>query len=483
MNSPPQHVDWIRFNKPAKNCIDVLLPTITKIVNLSLSNGHFPDSLKCAHITPLFKKGKVCKNDLKSYRPIANLKFLAKTIERVCSKQIQNYLRNNKLLGEKQSAYRAHHSTETALLRVYSDCFSLLTRQEAILVLLDYSAAFDTINHDIFFQLLQNRYGVPSNALCWFKSYFTNRSQAVVVNDCIPNVHKPVGGVPQGSVMGPLSFTMYTSPVEDIIKAHGMSGMLHADDTQVYAIKSLNLIRNYTPRCCLRSSSKSLLVTPPVCTKSYGSRSFQFSSSVLWNDLSIKVKEAQSVLNLTDEEVWLRPRTPLGKLQGVSWVEDATVVFEGCEAKVNHISTDSSKTPEMFNVPNLLWPGLSDDQLRQAKCLLMKNQDVFASTDYDLGFEEVQEHVRKLLAKGVIKPSTSPYASPVVLVRKTDGTLRLCIDYRKLNGKTRKDAYPLPRIQESLDALTNAKWFSTIDLISGYHQVEWQKRMLKRLHS
>ncbi|PIK56827.1 hypothetical protein BSL78_06229 [Apostichopus japonicus] len=187
----------------------------------------------------LFKKGKVCKNDLKSYRPIANLKFLAKTIERVCSKQIQNYLRNNKLLGEKQSAYRAHHSTETALLRVYNDLLLTADKgEEAILVLLDYSAAFDTINHDIFFQRLQNRYGVSGNALCWFKSYFTNRSQAVVVNDCISNVHKPVGGVPQGSVMGPLSFTMYTSPVEDIIKAHGMSGMLYADDTQVYAIKS-----------------------------------------------------------------------------------------------------------------------------------------------------------------------------------------------------------------------------------------------------
>ncbi|PIK48723.1 putative RNA-directed DNA polymerase from mobile element jockey-like [Apostichopus japonicus] len=181
----------------------------------------------------------VCKNDLKSYRPIANLKFLAKTIERVCSKQIQNYLRNNKLLGEKQSAYRAHHSTETALLRVYNDLLLTADKgEEAILVLLDYSAAFDTINHDIFFQRLQNRYGVSGNALCWFKSYFTNRSQAVVVNDCISNVHKPVGGVPQGSVMGPLSFTMYTSPVEDIIKAHGMSGMLYADDTQVYAIKS-----------------------------------------------------------------------------------------------------------------------------------------------------------------------------------------------------------------------------------------------------
>ncbi|PIK45975.1 hypothetical protein BSL78_17183 [Apostichopus japonicus] len=139
-------------------------------------------------------------------------------------------------------------------------------------------------------------------------------------------------------------------------------------------------------------------------------------------------KSCLQVLNLTDEEVWLRPRTPLGKLQGVSWVEDATVVFEGCEAK----------------------------------------------------FEEVQEHVRKLLAKGVIKPSTSPYASPVVLVRKTDGTLRLCVDYRKLNGKTRKDAYPLPRIQESLDALTYANWFSTIDLISGYHQVEMAEEDAQR---
>ncbi|PIK37921.1 hypothetical protein BSL78_25240 [Apostichopus japonicus] len=203
-------------------------------------------------------------------------------------------------------------------------------------------------------------------------------------------------------------------------------------------------------------------------------------------------KSCLQVLNLTDEEVWLRPRNHLVNYKG----------FPGLKMQLSYLKAvkPSSKTPEMFNVPNLLWPGLSDDQLRQAKCLLMKNQDVFASTDYDLGvtntirhtiptvddepvkqtyrrippcqFEEVQEHVRKLLAKGVIKPSTSPYASPVVLVRKTDGTLRLCVDYRKLNGKTRKDAYPLPRIQESLDALTNAKWFSTIDLISGYHQVE-----------
>lgn len=83
----------------------------------------------------------------------------------------------------------------------------------------------------------------------------------------------------------------------------------------------------------------------------------------------------------------------------------------------------------------------------------------------------MRDHISGLLKKGVIKESSSSYASPVVLVRKTDGNLRLCLDYRKLNAKTQRDAFPLPRIDESLDALCKAQVFSTIDLASGYHQV------------
>lgn len=86
-------------------------------------------------------------------------------------------------------------------------------------------------------------------------------------------------------------------------------------------------------------------------------------------------------------------------------------------------------------------------------------------------YQEVREHISVLLRKGVIQESSSSYASPVVLVRKSDGSLRLCVDYRQLNLKTRRDAFPLPRIDESLDALSGAKFFSTIDLASGYHQV------------
>ena len=84
---------------------------------------------------------------------------------------------------------------------------------------------------------------------------------------------------------------------------------------------------------------------------------------------------------------------------------------------------------------------------------------------------EVKAHIQKLLDQGVIKPSHSPYASPIVLARKKDGSLRMCIDYRRLNAKTCRDSFPLPRIEEALDSLKGAKYFSTLDLASGYNQI------------
>ncbi|PIK44251.1 putative thy-1 membrane glycoprotein isoform X1 [Apostichopus japonicus] len=87
-------------------------------------------------------------------------------------------------------------------------------------------------------------------------------------------------------------------------------------------------------------------------------------------------------------------------------------------------------------------------------------------------YKEVKEQLQVMLDKGVIKESYSPWAAPMVLVKKGDGTIRICVDYRKLNDKTRKDAFPLPRIHESLNALSKAKLFSTLDLASGFWQVE-----------
>lgn len=91
-------------------------------------------------------------------------------------------------------------------------------------------------------------------------------------------------------------------------------------------------------------------------------------------------------------------------------------------------------------------------------------------------WQAVKDHIKQLLDSRVIRESSSPYASPIVLVQKKTGELWMCVDYRQLNAKTRKDAYPLPRIQESLDALSGAQWFSTLDLASGYNQVAVAER-------
>lgn len=86
--------------------------------------------------------------------------------------------------------------------------------------------------------------------------------------------------------------------------------------------------------------------------------------------------------------------------------------------------------------------------------------------------EEIDKQIAEMLGNGVISPSVSPWAAPVVLVKKSDGTMRFCVDYRKLNTITRKDSHPLPRISEALDALGGARWFSTPDLRSGNWQIE-----------
>jgi len=86
--------------------------------------------------------------------------------------------------------------------------------------------------------------------------------------------------------------------------------------------------------------------------------------------------------------------------------------------------------------------------------------------------EEVDQLLQDMIKRDVIQPSTSPWASPIVLVQKKDGSVRFCVDYRKLNSITRKDAYPLPRIDDTLDTLAGSRWFSTLDLLSGYWQVE-----------
>ena len=218
-----------------KECLEELLPAITRIVNSSLLSGKFPSSYKLARVTPLIKKVGKDPEDLNNYRPISNLKFLSKVVERVAMSQLQEYMQENGLYGKAQSAYRKNHSTESALLRVHNDVLRALDqRKEIILVLLDLSAAFDTVDHHILLRRLRDRYGICGDVLQWFESYLHDRKQCVAIGKSLSKNHHLQCAVPQGSVSGPFDFTIYAAPLEDVISEHSVDTMIYADDTQVY---------------------------------------------------------------------------------------------------------------------------------------------------------------------------------------------------------------------------------------------------------
>ena len=238
-----------------KSCVEPCLPLITNIINLSLSSGQIPQTLKTAQVVPLLKKQGMDHNEFKNYRPISNLKFLFKTIERAAAKQVNDYLQSNGLHAPQQSAYRRFHSTETALVRIQNDLLEAVDKHhEAVLVLLDFSAAFDTIDHHTILQRLQARYGIVGTPLKWFESYLRGRAQTVDIGGVLSDSLTLEEGVPQGSVFGPSIFTMYTAPLGDVITSHGISYMTYADDTQLYLILNKDDRRDSVTRLelCIR---------------------------------------------------------------------------------------------------------------------------------------------------------------------------------------------------------------------------------------
>ena len=216
-------------------CLDLLCPVTWKIVKPSLETSVVPTELKQAVIRPLLKKPSLDYQEFKNFRPISNLTFLSKVIEKVVALQLVDYIDNNGLCEVFQSAYRAHHSTERALLRVYNDiAMSIDNQTSVVLVLLDLSPAFDTVDHSLLLARLSTRFGICDQALDWFRSYLSDRTQYVRIQDVSSDVHALPYGVPQDSVLDPLLYSLYTSPLGDIARSHGLSYHFYADDTQLY---------------------------------------------------------------------------------------------------------------------------------------------------------------------------------------------------------------------------------------------------------
>lgn len=233
-----------------KSCLDSLIHPITTIINLSLSAGVFPDDLKTAIVTPLHKKHSLPHEELSSYRPISNLNFISKVLERIIHSRLTNHLESFPSMCPFQSAYRKFHSTESALLRIYNDLLLAINHQKvSALILLDLSAAFDTIDHQILLSRLATNFGLSGTAFSLLSSYLKDRSQCVSIGSINSPSSTLHTGIPQGSVLGPLLFCLYTSPLGHLLSDTPVSYHLYADDTQLYisfsssdSIPNLNIL-------------------------------------------------------------------------------------------------------------------------------------------------------------------------------------------------------------------------------------------------
>jgi len=212
-----------------------MAPLIAGLANRSFRSGAFPSSLKHGRINPLLKKPGLDKSDMANYRPITNLSTISKLLEKLVLCRLRPHIMSTGNFNEYQSAYRVGHSTETALLKVYNDVVrAACDQQTTALLALDISAAFDTIDFDILLRRISDDFGVGGCALKWLASFITGRTQYVGVGSAQSAPVACLSGVPQGSVLGPVLFAMYISPIGNIVAAHSLRYHQYADDTQLY---------------------------------------------------------------------------------------------------------------------------------------------------------------------------------------------------------------------------------------------------------
>jgi hypothetical protein len=216
-----------------KQHCDIVAPAIYKIVNTSLSTGRFATRWKKAIVKPLLKKSNL-ELVKKNYRPVSNLPFLSKIVEKASLLSFTHHIETHSLLPIYQSAYRVGYSTETLLLKVYNDILFNMERQFLTpLVAIDLSAAFDTVNHDLLLEIMQHCFGVCDTAKDWISSYLSDRSFEVCINGESSTSININFSVPQGSINGPVYFTCYSSTLGSCVDDNnGLIG--YADDHSVY---------------------------------------------------------------------------------------------------------------------------------------------------------------------------------------------------------------------------------------------------------
>ena len=209
---------------------DEIFVILKHIFNISLAKGVFPDELKIARVTPIFKKGN--NTLVTNYRPISVLPCFSKLLERIMYNRLYKFLLENNILYQKQLGFQNAHSPEHAILQLVNQMTEAFSQGKYTLgIFLDLSKAFDTVNHNILLEKLK-AYGIQSENLKWFRSYLSNRKQFILYDDFKTEVKIVKCDVPQGSILGPLLFLIFVNDLSNSAKV--LDPVLFADDTNLF---------------------------------------------------------------------------------------------------------------------------------------------------------------------------------------------------------------------------------------------------------
>ena len=208
---------------------DNFIAILTNTIEASFEQGIFPESLKLAQVVPIHKDGS--KTDVANYRPISLLGSFSKIYEKIMHKRLISFLEKNSSLHELQYGFREGRSCEHALLTAQNSLLSSLNNNTiSLLLLIDFSKAFDMVDHDILLHKLCH-YGIRGKTFDWLKSYLNNRKQYVSISNKKSSLQHVKYGVPQGSILGPLLFIIYINDIPEIDKFAKF--ILYADDANI----------------------------------------------------------------------------------------------------------------------------------------------------------------------------------------------------------------------------------------------------------